>query len=325
MSETLQMRVHGDRSLPVLVYLPGLHGDWTLKVPFRRALAGRACLVEFMYPRTFEWSLADYAGAVQKALADAGIHAGWILAESFGSQIAWAILGTKQDFTPLGIFLLGGFARYPWLWAVRMVRWFASHLPRFLVQAAFRAYASAMRFRHRGDSEALASIDDFLARRTREDAAAMWRRLDLILAADFAPAARHATIPVWYLSGLWDFVVPWPLVRGWLRRDCAALRADRVVRKADHNVLATAPETSAEQIMKWLEAELAVGNLRAGQQNAAERNDRPNGKPEENKSRTRKASSPRLLAGRAPNRPSQLSATTHFRAPTAIQLKLWPF
>ena len=37
--EELQTRIHGDASLPPLVYLPGLHGDWTLVTSFRLAMA----------------------------------------------------------------------------------------------------------------------------------------------------------------------------------------------------------------------------------------------------------------------------------------------
>jgi len=52
MAEELQLRIHGEGSLPTLIYLPGLHGDWTLIGGFRQALAGRARFVEVTYPRT---------------------------------------------------------------------------------------------------------------------------------------------------------------------------------------------------------------------------------------------------------------------------------
>ncbi len=63
--ETLRLRLHGDDSLPTLIYLPGLHGDWTLVASFRRALAGRVRFVEFTYPRTLTWPLDDYATAIE--------------------------------------------------------------------------------------------------------------------------------------------------------------------------------------------------------------------------------------------------------------------
>src|SRR5689334_14089886 len=81
--ESLQLRVHGDPSLPALIHLPGLHGDWNLLGPFRAALGGRARFVESTYPRRLDWSLDDYAGAVEAALIEHGITSGWILGESF--------------------------------------------------------------------------------------------------------------------------------------------------------------------------------------------------------------------------------------------------
>ena len=50
MKEEVRLRVHGDESLPTLIYLPGLHGNWTLIGGFRQALKGRARLVETTYP-----------------------------------------------------------------------------------------------------------------------------------------------------------------------------------------------------------------------------------------------------------------------------------
>src|SRR2546422_9821742 len=92
MTDELKMRVHGDASLPTLVYLPGLHGDWTLVSSFRAAVAGRVRFVEFTYPRTLTWSLADYAAAVEVALRNHGVQQGWLLGESFSSQVAWQML-----------------------------------------------------------------------------------------------------------------------------------------------------------------------------------------------------------------------------------------
>src|ERR1035441_281411 len=79
MVEELQIRIHGAASLPTLVYLPGLHGDWTLVGDFRRQLAGKVRFVEFIYPRTLTWSLDDYAEAVENALAQNRIAGGWLL------------------------------------------------------------------------------------------------------------------------------------------------------------------------------------------------------------------------------------------------------
>src|SRR5205807_4431309 len=97
MTDELRIRVQGDGSLPTLVYLPGMHGDWTLVSSFRAAIAGRVRFVEFAYPRTVTWSLDDYAAAIEEALLANGIERGWLLGESFGSQPAWAIIARDQN------------------------------------------------------------------------------------------------------------------------------------------------------------------------------------------------------------------------------------
>src|SRR2546429_4730066 len=96
MTDELQIRVHGDALLPTLVYLPGMHGDWTLVSSFRAAIRGRARFVELTYPRTTGWSLDQYAAAVKEALHAQNISHGWLLAESFSSQVAWVILSGKE-------------------------------------------------------------------------------------------------------------------------------------------------------------------------------------------------------------------------------------
>ena len=54
MEESLQLRIHGEASLPTLIYLPGLHGDWTLAGGLLEALDGRVRFVEITYPRTLD-------------------------------------------------------------------------------------------------------------------------------------------------------------------------------------------------------------------------------------------------------------------------------
>ena len=109
--EKLELRIHGDKSLPTLIYLPGLHGDWTLVGSFRSALRGRVRFVEVAYPRTLTWSLEDYAAGVETALAGQAIHRGWLLGESFSSQVVWPVLA-RSRFQVEGVVLAGGFVRH---------------------------------------------------------------------------------------------------------------------------------------------------------------------------------------------------------------------
>src|SRR5262245_26801914 len=146
MSEQLQMRIHGGGNRPTLVYLPGLHGDWTLVGSFRHALGPRVRFIEVTYPRTLTWSLDDYASAVEARLRDEGITNAWLLGESFSSQVVWPMVRRKH-FAIQGIILAGGFVRHPMQWGARFAGEIAGGLPLGLVARIMFGYASLTRFR----------------------------------------------------------------------------------------------------------------------------------------------------------------------------------
>ena len=346
MSDELKIRIHGEASLPALVYLPGMHGDWTLVSSFRAAVAGQVRFVEFAYPRTTTWSLDDYARAVEEQLVANGIQRGWLLGESFGSQPAWQLIGrflmrhdpgneikriphpspeerkasdtpppqslpmngpvpdpsqegsrpssascqvpsweglgvgllsqcviekplvgmdskevgpsvhapqARTDFCPLGLILAGGFVRHPVNWAVRMAGRASGAMPLGWVRLFCAAYARYAQFRHRRAPETLASIAAFVANRTIEaDRRAIVHRYGIIADNDLRPVARQTELPVYYLAGLVDPLVPWFFVRWWLRRHCRGYRGGTMIWRADHNVLGTAPIASRERILRWM-------------------------------------------------------------------------
>jgi len=251
MPEELQLRIHGDASLPTLIYLPGLHGDWTIIGGFRRALAGRVRFVELTYPRTLDWSLDDYAVAIEIALAKNGVTTGWLLGESYGSQIVWPLVA-RGNFPTQGVVLAGGFVKHPLHAAVRFAEIMAGRIPLRLIVWIIFSYAKIARFRFRRSPETLATIDEFVSRRTELDRRAAQHRLHLIAGNDPRETAMKTTLPLFCLTGFLDPIVPWPLVRRWLKQNCPALRDYKIIRRADHNVLGTASKESAEQILKWI-------------------------------------------------------------------------
>ena len=174
-AERLQIRRHGPASLPALIYLPGLHGDWTLVTGLRHALANRVRFVEFTYPRTLTWSLADYAAAIAEMLLAHDITHGWLLGESFGSQIVWPLL-QRADFRVDGVILAGGFVKHPVPFGSQVVEMFLRHLPLRCVVALFSAYAHRRSFSFRAPREISPSVREFLARRTELDRQAMHHR-----------------------------------------------------------------------------------------------------------------------------------------------------
>jgi pimeloyl-ACP methyl ester carboxylesterase len=183
MSEELQLRIHGGASLPALIYLPGLHGDWTLIGGFREAVGGKVRFVEFTYPRTLVWSLDDYAVAIETALAQNGITNGWLLGESYGSQVLWAMVA-RGKFTVQGMILAGGFVKHSMRWAVRLAEKLTGRISTALFVRIIFGYVKIARFRYRRSPETLATIDEFVVRRTELDRRAAQHRLHLIAQSD---------------------------------------------------------------------------------------------------------------------------------------------
>jgi pimeloyl-ACP methyl ester carboxylesterase len=256
MVEELQIRIHGPDSLPTLVYLPGLHGDWTLIGSFRRALGGRVRFVEITYPRTLTWSLDDYAAGVETELARHSITRGWLLAESFSSQVLWPLLARKR-FQSEGVIIAGGFVRHPMIWGVRFAEYFCGAISLGLLTRILFGYARIARLRSRNSPEAKAALDEFLARRTGLDQQAAKHRLHLLAKNDPCDIARNVTVPVYAITGLFDPIVPWVTVRRWLKKNCAALKEYQIITHSDHNVLGNAAKTAADYVLGWMNGSAA--------------------------------------------------------------------
>lgn len=252
-AEQIRLRLHGPSSGTTIVYLPGLHGDWTLAASLRAALSTKMRFVEFTYPRTLEWSLQEYAAAVLNALHSAGIREGWVLAESFSSQVLWNIVSQLQSepssFRLQGVIMAGGFIRYPAPWLLGPVKRILGSLAPAVWRGLFRAYASYSTFRHRRAPESKEAVAEFVGRRTPRDIAALLHRLDLVAQSNPAEIAGSVTFPVYVLSGVIDPIVPWWHTFGAFRRGCPAVRARKLVWPADHNVLGTEPRISSEWIL----------------------------------------------------------------------------
>jgi len=262
-SDELQVRVQGEQGRGTLIYLPGIQGDWTLIASFRKAALSEWRFVEFTYPRSTAWSLADYARAVREALEQEGIREGWLIGESFGSQVAWAVIdleagegrgpaGGADSFQVLGLILAGGFVRHPCLWGVRGALALWRRMPARCLRALLKLYVCYAPWRYRRAPETMADLPEFVSRRDEADHRATAHRLELILGNDLRPVARRFDRPVFYLGGAIDPLVPWPWVRAWLRRHCPGYRGGRTFWMADHNVLASSARSAAVQVGQWL-------------------------------------------------------------------------
>jgi pimeloyl-ACP methyl ester carboxylesterase len=248
--EKIQLRDHGGAGVPTLVYLPGLHGDWTLIGAFRKSLAGRARFVEVTYPRTLTWSLDDYAAGVESALAEQGITRGWLLGESFGSQVVWPIVARRR-FLVQAVILAGGFVNHPMKWAARMAARVSGGIPADWLARALSAYARLIRRRYRRDPGLLADLKEFVARRTEPDLLAMRHRLRLVASNAPGLLLTQCRVPIFALAGLIDPVVPWPPVRRLLKRNSRTFQ-EFIILRADHNVLSSASRRAADQVCRWM-------------------------------------------------------------------------
>jgi len=256
-AEAVQIRIHGTAELPTLIYLPGLHGNWMLIGGLRRALGNDLRFVEISYPSTLRWSIEDHAVAVEEALNQNGIHEGWLLAESFSSQIAWPLIG-RGRLQVKGIILAGGFVRHPLRWAVRLAQRLFDDVSFAVITRILLGYARVSRFRFRRSPETFDEIQQFVAGLTQRDLAAAKHRLHLVAQNDPCALAGKVSVPLYGLSGLFDPVVPWFWVRRWLRGNCPGLKGYRIIWLADHNVLGTSPDVAAEQIRTWMGLEQKV-------------------------------------------------------------------
>jgi pimeloyl-ACP methyl ester carboxylesterase len=247
--------------LPTLIYLPGLQGDWTLITGLRQAVAGSVHFVEMTYPRTLTWSITDYAAAIKEALRHRGITGGWLLAESFGSQIAWSLLEqnssvpTGRPRTPLafsGLVLAGGFIKHPIKHGPRILRRIGMLIPTPLYGLAVKLFISGLKYRRRNSPEVLAGFREFAGRRTYLDRQAMRHRLTLLAQNDPRPTARATRVPVYQLAGLFDPLVPAFPVRRWLVKHCPGYRGGKTFWRASHGVLVDCPSESAGMILGWM-------------------------------------------------------------------------
>lgn len=260
--EPLLIRVHGDPTGPTMIHLPGIHGDWSMVGDFRRVAVKHLCFVEFTYPRTVTWSMEQYGEAIFAALVEHHINHGWIMAESFGSQLAWELIKIQRshpkDFTPEGIILAGGFVQHQPLCGFKFLG--------IKIQASPETHYKTLRFfghrilkRCKRDPLMVQDLKEFKKLRCQLDRDAVMHRLRIIAANDPRPIAATTTIPVYCMGGLVDFAVLFPHTRYWLWRHCPGYRGghlmldpDLSVIGSDHHVLGRG-QRAFDIMAKWMQ------------------------------------------------------------------------
>ena len=206
--------------------------------------------------------MEDHADAILGALRTHGIHEGWILGESFGSVLGWALI--EKGFAAQGVILAGGFVRYPFMPMVQLANCINRAVPKWVLKAFCQFYAAYAKLRHRRAPETLDAVREFVRRRTEPgDREAICHRYKLIQQSDAGELARSLNVPVYQLCGFFDPIVPWWAVRRYLERVCPAYRGWKLIWGADHNVLGTAPRAAADQTMEWIESRVTDASGRS--------------------------------------------------------------
>ena len=164
-------------------------------------------------------------GTLASLALTAGLAALFVAAThltGLSSEETTSLQSTLGNVPIQGLILAGGFVRHPVNWAVRLAGQVSGAIPLRCVKLFCVIYARYARFRHKRAPETLASIGEFVANRTQEsDRRAIVHRYAIIADNDLRSVARQFALPVYYLAGLVDPLVPWPFVRRSRRRPSA--------------------------------------------------------------------------------------------------------
>ncbi len=251
-SDRLLHRISGPEQAPVLVYVPGIHGDWTPMVNCRGYLARRLRLVELAYPWRARWLLDDFADALAAKLDELGIESAHLLAESFGSIVGWQFALTRPRRVR-SLVLAGGFCRPPWSSFLPAALATMAAIPPRWVDSVIGAYIRLHAGRR--DYDADAGFPPFSASRGREGWRACRNRLRVIRATDLRRRLGEIRCPVAYVGGGRDLVVP-------VRREIRCLRESLhpdcrftqwIVEGAPHPILPARPQSVANWIADRVE------------------------------------------------------------------------
>ncbi len=241
----------GDPNAPPVLYLPGVHGDWTPQVAARPLLSRNYHFVETAYPRIETWSIDDYAHALNDLLDELGIESAHIVGESFGSLVGWEF-GIANPARVRSFTLVGGFSRPPRFRIAAAAAAALKTLPTRLLESSIDAYvAGKSAF---GESRETFDVGAYPASRTARGRLATAKRMNIIQASDFSDRLTEVAFPVRYIGGANDIVVP-------VRREIATLAnylpkhcdfQSELVRGAPHAMIASHPEATVDHISRWV-------------------------------------------------------------------------
>lgn len=243
----------GDPNAPPIIYLPGVHGDWTAQGRARPVLTRNFHLVETAYPRIEYWTIDDFALALKDLLDSLGLDSAHIVGESFGSLVAWRF-GIANPERVRSFTLVGGFSSAPRFRVAAAAAAALKSVPTSLLESAIDLYVAGKSAV--GQHRATFGSGAYPATRTLRGQLAAAKRMEIIQEADFRDQLQQVHFPVRYVGGARDIVVP-------VRREIATLDAhlpphcdfqSELIAGAPHTLIASHPERTAAQISRWVQA-----------------------------------------------------------------------
>ena len=262
------------RAAPIL-YLPGVHGDWTAQAEVRSRLSEEFYFVETAYPRVSNWSINDYACAVNRLLNHLGIDSPHVVGESFGSLVGWQF-GMESPNRVQSFTLIGGFTRPPRFRVAAAAAAALKTVPTGLLEWGIDSYVA--RKSGLGERRETFDMGAYPATRTQRGRLAAANRMAIIQATDFRDRLSQVRFPVRYLGGSNDIVVP-------VRREIDTLLAHlppncdfqgELLTRAPHTIIASHPEQTVNHLSRWIrEIESKNPSLTQGPGATESRLDRP--------------------------------------------------
>lgn len=242
----------GDGAVPV-VYLPGVHGDWTPQAAASQLLAGTFRLVEISYPKEPLWRMGDYASALVALLDRLEIESAHVVAESFGSLVGWEFALEHQSRVR-SMVIVGGFCQPPGPRKVLFAKWGLSVLPTGLFERGVNAYVAIRKHQGKLEHPEMEVDLPYSAVRTDLGRTATVSRFELICTSDYRLHLHEVSFPVRYIGGDSDLIVP-------VRREIRTLGEllpeevgfqSRLIADAPHMIISSHPVETVEQITDWI-------------------------------------------------------------------------
>lgn len=253
-STDLLTRISGPAEAPVVVYLPGLHGDWTPMWRAQGLISRNHRLIEVAYPRSAtDWTLDDYVARVEALLERLGVGGVHLLAESFGSLVGWGVCCRSPERTKT-LMLAGGFCSTPGRLRVALGGAIMRLLPPGTLDRMVDLYLVYL-IKRGFPPDAFRRDDFFPAARTRQGWLSARNRLKIIRDTDVRERLCELRLPVLYFGGAWDLIVPVrreiATIKGRLHPECCFQSV--LYPQAPHAIIPARATTVAGLIGEWVE------------------------------------------------------------------------